>query len=450
MNWRPTPEIPTVAGEAAEPHLDDSERSGDTTDASLPSRQLILVRYLLGAVASLALIVFIASLTIHFDQLRTVCRSSICVPGQLTPATLQTLHHLSISADGYALFRLLTAGGAALVSFAVAAVLVWRRSDQLMALLVAFMLVMFGVVGITNIVADTSSFWRVPAQLLSALSFPTYFAVIMVFPNGRFVPRWTRWLALAFLGLSVTYNFVPVVWTNNPWLTLAGNVLFIGLVATVPAAQIYRYRHVSTPVAQQQTKWVVFGLTAGIVLTFVPYLLAQVVSPLNQPGSLYPLLFNPDVGGSPLDLLLPLSFGIAILRYQLWDIDHLINRTLVYGSLTVLLAGVYFGLVLVLQLVVGKVTGRVSSSPLIIVASTLAIAALFEPLRHRVQVVIDRQFYRRKYDAARILAGFSAALANEVDLEQVTDRLMSVVDDVMQPVHVSVWLRKPARREPSG
>jgi hypothetical protein len=145
-------------------------------------------------------------------------------------------------------------------------------------------------------------------------------------------------------------------------------------------------------------------------------------------------------------LLLPLSIGIAILRYRLWDIDRVINRTLVYGTLTALLALIYCGCVVLLQHLVNGATGQVGQSPLVIVASTLAIAALFQPLRHRIQQIIDRRFYRRKYDAAKIVEAFSATLRNEVDLNQLREHLISVVQDTMQPSHISLWLREPDRK----
>ena len=141
----------------------------------------------------------------------------------------------------------------------------------------------------------------------------------------------------------------------------------------------------------------------------------------------------------------PFVFGTAILRYGLWDIDVLINRTLVYGTLTAILALVYFGLVVGLQFLFRDLTSQVASSPLIIVGSTLAIAALFQPLRRRIQSAIDRRFYRRKYDAAKTLAHFSAILRDEVDLNQLSEQLVEVVEETMQPAHVSLWLRKPKK-----
>jgi hypothetical protein len=147
--------------------------------------------------------------------------------------------------------------------------------------------------------------------------------------------------------------------------------------------------------------------------------------------------------------LIPVAAGVAILRYRLYDIDVVINRTLVYGTLTVLLAAVYFSGVATTQAIFRALTGQEQQPQLAIVVSTLVIAALFNPLRRRIQAFIDRRFYRRKYDARRTLEAFSAKLRDETDLEALNNELVGVVRETMQPSHVTLWLR-PDRAPKKG
>jgi RsiW-degrading membrane proteinase PrsW (M82 family) len=179
---------------------------------------------------------------------------------------------------------------------------------------------------------------------------------------------------------------------------------------------------------RQQIKWFVFA--AALTLVWITVFgqstrgLPEVIVALSG------LLVVPSI---------PIATGIAILRYRLYDIDRIINRTLVYGSLTVTLVALYFGGIVVLQRIFVTLTGQ--QSTLAVVASTLLIAALFTPLRRRIQGFIDRRFYRSKYDARKTLEAFSAKLRNETDLEALNNDLVGVVRETMQPAHVSVWLR---------
>lgn len=240
------------------------------------------------------------------------------------------------------------------------------------------------------------------------------------------------------------FSFFPSLSFNS---SIFFTVLLISFLCSALGAQIYRYRRVSNAVQQQQTKWVVFGVSIGLGAVLVLELIISFFPSFNQVP-----LANLIIGTAFYLALfvIPLSIGIAILRSRLFDIDILINRTLVYSSLTAILVLVYFVSVIGLQALLSVFTGRLSpgaQTPVVIVASTLGIAALFQPLRRRIQTMIDRRFYRAKYDAARTLAAFSKTLSNEVDLNQLRENLLAVVQETMQPTHVSLWLRntEPSR-----
>ncbi|HLX39116.1 MAG TPA: hypothetical protein VKR42_01220, partial [Ktedonobacteraceae bacterium] len=287
-----------------------------------------------------------------------------------------------------------------------------------------------------------------PAGLVEYLGFVSFFAFFLLFPNGRLVPRWMGLILLLF-SISAFFNFFPSPTApfNENWPAMAW--LFSGLTFLIPLAaiigsQIYRYRRVSAPFQRQQTKWIVLGISvsAGLVIVFlvIGYFAPSGVNANDLGGQIFGNIVFPIAV-----LLIPLSIGFSILRYRLYDIDVLINRTLVYGSLTVLLALLYVGLIFASQSLLGAIIKQ-SNNDVAIVVSTLAIAALFQPLRRRLQAIIDHRFYRRKYDAARTLKQFSATLRDEVDLQQLRESLLAVVEETMQPAHVSLWLR-PAQPE---
>jgi hypothetical protein len=207
-------------------------------------------------------------------------------------------------------------------------------------------------------------------------------------------------------------------------------------------SRVYRYGWRSTSLERQQTKWVLLAL--GV------FLLVDITRTLVLAGATTPLwvILVFGTAGQLAGLLIPLAIAASILRYRLWEIDALINKALVYGLLTALLGAFYAGLILGLQALLSPLTGQTDTPPLVIVLSTLAIAALFLPVRRHIQRVIDRRFYRKKYDAEKTLAAFSALLRQEVDLKQVQQQLLAVVQETMQPAHVSLWLRPPERLAP--
>jgi hypothetical protein len=305
-------------------------------------------------------------------------------------------------------------------------------------LLAAFFLVMFNITSSGNtasVLANAYPILALPLSLLNFLGQVSLLVFFLLFPNGRLVPRWMG-LFLLLVILEQFLNIFPSVTANWPaWLS--GLVPLVAFVAII-FSQIYRYRRVSTPVQRQQTKWIILGVAAAIGVAIGILAIGSLIPSSEAPNNLGAALFFITIWPIAF-LLIPFSIGFSILRYRLYDIDVLINRTLVYGSLTALLALLYFGLIFVLQSLFQGLFHQ--NNAVAIVVSTLVIAALFQPLRHRIQRVIDRRFYRRKYDAARTLAKFSATLRTEVDLTELSERLIAVVEETMQPAHVSLWLR---------
>jgi len=415
--------------------------SRNALPAELRGLRLFVTRALWVGVVSLTALIFAASVQAHFADLHRICSGGPCVAGQLAPAEARALGDLGVSLDVYAAYVFALDLVVTFGFCAVGAVIFWRKSREPGALFVSFALMVFGLTWPDTFdSALHHPLWGNLAGFLTQLGLTSLFVFFFVFPDGRFVPRWSRWVVLLFFAMPVLYVLFPQSILVEPPMP-ANLLIFLGLWACCALAQVYRYRWVSGPVERQQTKWVVFGVTVCVAL-LIGFLLPVVFFPvLTRPGvvSLVLDLTGLTIGGSLGLLLIPLSIGAAILRYRLYDIDVIINRALVYATLTLTLAVVYFGSVALLQYLFRSLTGQ--EAQLTIVVSTLGIAALFQPLRRRIQSTIDRRFYRRKYDAARTLEAFSARLRHDRDLGQLNAELLSVVRDTMQPSHVSLWLR---------
>jgi hypothetical protein len=423
----------------------ETEGSRQGSPSDLGGLGLLAARAIWVGVVVGTLLIFVVSVPAHLAALHEPCAGESCVAGQLAPAEMSALADLGVTIDAYTAYVLALDLVVALGFCAVGAIIFWRRSRERGALFVSFALVIFGLTWPDTF--DSALYhpvWAEGAVFLTQLGLSSLFVCFFVFPDGRFVPRWSRWVVPLVFVMPVLFVLFPDSALVEPPAPL-NILLFLGLWACCALAQIYRYRRVSGPVERQQTKWVVFGVTACVAL-LIGLLSPFVFFPaLDRPG-VVSLVFNLvglTVGGTFGFLLIPLSIGAAILRYRLYDIDVIINRALVYGSLTAILAGVYFGSVALLQYLLRSLNGQ--ETQLTIVASTLAIAALFQPFRRRIQSVIDRRFYRRKYDAATTLEAFSVRLRNDRDLEQLKAELLSVVGETMQPSHVSLWLRDDGR-----
>jgi len=289
-------------------------------------------------------------------------------------------------------------------------------------------------------------FWlaTVMALVVNCVCWAAFLHFVLLFPRLHPVLRGRRWIvpSLYILPFTCTLTYLAIAhalahgtldWIE-PWNPGSGAIILVDM-ALIVLVLWSNFRARLDAVAHQQIRWIVFaGLVSGgsdLLLWILP---ASVLE-------------HPIISLNALGLLLlpiPLALGVAILRYRVFDIDVLINRTMVYGTLTAILALVYFGLIFALQYLLRGAFNQ--NNDIAIVVSTLTIAALFQPLRHRIQRIIDRRFYRSKYDAAKTLALFSATLRDQVDLNTLSEQLEAVVQETMQPTFVSLWLRPP---EPS-
>ena len=314
-----------------------------------------------------------------------------------------------------------------------------------------------GSVPFPVVMAGMSDWLWVPAMGLLGTYVP------LLFPDGRLPSR--RWRPLAWLsGAVILLLSIGVMLAPGPLGNLAGmrkpfgiegaDWLGAGTYALLPLlplcmlasalSLVLRYRR-SGGEERQQIKWIAFAASVVVVLYAIA-MIASFVFPEESwttAGSVWWLNVLTYAVLSSFTLV-PIAVGIAVLKYRLYEIDLIINRALVYGSLTVMLVALYFGGIVVLQRLFVLLTGQ--RSTLAVVASTLLIAALFSPLRRRIQSFIDRRFYRSKYDARKILEAFSARLRDETDLDRVGDELVSVVGGTMQPKHASLWLHEPERK----
>ena len=418
--------------------------------ARLRGGWLVFVRISWLVLAAFALAAFVTGLPQYFTNLQEVCNSYTCGYGQLLLQSAQVLQNLGTSVGVYAVFALVLTIAITMVWFIVGGVIFWRKSDEWMALLVSLALVMFaGAGGFNTGLVWPNPVWNVFVGFLFVFGLIALFLVFSLFPDGRFAPRWMVLFAVVFAAFIVDTFLLPLLIGNSPfiswnWPFPLSWLVIIGLLGSLVFSQFYRYRHISDPLQRQRTKWVIFAfivLLVGLIgESLVFEVLPQIFPALHPPDPLYQgiSLFVWNIA----PVLIPLSFGIAILRSRLWDIDIIIKRTLVYTALTGTLAVVYIACILILQ---ALLSGFTSGNTVALVVSTLAIAALFQPFRRRIQTIIDRRFYRRKYDAARTIAAFSATLRGETDLNTLSEQLLAVVQETMQPAHVSLWLQKPYR-----
>jgi hypothetical protein len=410
-------------------------------DSNIPPRWLPFLRAVWIACALLLLTLFILDLPLSYAELSQTCIGEACALLALSPDEAAMLQGMGVSLKFYAGFQV----GAAIYLVTIFSLLAfltfWRKADSWIGFIVSLAFLFIGIIffeGAARVVVVYFPAWAEWGDFLTAVSIILFILLLYLFPDGRFAPRWFSYLvAIHILIVLLEPNLFP----NSPAATSADTVVVIaamsGIVLGV-ASQIYRYRRVSTRIQRQQTKWVLYGFLIMFAAMMVWIAFGEFSS---LPVGRARLAFNFSVPIQNIFITaFPITFVISILRYRLWDIDLIIRKTVQYGVVTAVLALAYLGTVLLLQSLIGRAIDE--QSPLVVVLSTLLIAALFTPLRRRIQTVIDRRFFRKKYDAAQVLAQFAQTARDETNMEVLQAELLRVVQETMQPNQVSIWLKE--------
>jgi PAS domain S-box-containing protein len=417
----------------------DSSTNGDAgTQTRLRGPQRVLVRAAWFALVLLVGTVFIVAIPARLNTEDTT----------FTPKIEAALSEQGFSFPNYAVYQASFDIVIELAFITIAIVIFWRRSGDWLAIFVSITMVLVGTAMTYSIYALESSqpAWSLPVRLIQSLGPGALLILLYLFPDGRFVPRITFAPAIAWGLWTILWPFFPKTLLNpNRWPPTLFVIVFLGWLVTGVFAQIYRYVRVSTAVQKQQTKWIVFGTTASVLGFFlIIYMLTSALPPIPQ--SKLTVFFYQWIRTPAYTLVLilaPLSIGISILRYRLWDIDVIIHRSLVYGILTVFLGGLYFLLVRLLTIGAQAIT-RTSDSSLAVFTATLSIALAAAPLRRRVQTTIDRTFYRGKLDYQRLLSEMSAQLATNIVLEKLTPLLTQNLPQRLQISKANLWVLDPS------
>jgi hypothetical protein len=382
----------------------------------LRGRWLLLTRVVWFCILGLTIGLLVFSVPLRIESLLRRCDRPDCDPTRLTSAEMQVLEQTG-SVSLYVGYQIALNTAFVLMFCAAATLIFWRKSDTRIGLYVSTMLLIYslGATSTVDYLLVSYPALTTPAMLLNVVGGILLGVFFYLFPDGRFVPRWTVWLVPLVVVREFANSFLPY----SPLPT----VLVFAVLATGLYAQVYRYRRVSGLVQRQQTKWFVYGMVIGVVGIVAVLTLSNFISPQAVRTS---ILVGPIVGTVfyLLILLLPLTLMAAILRYRLWDIDILINRTLVYLPLTAIIAGVFAAAIALSQRLFLGLTG--STSLLTTVLTTLVVVALFTPLKERLQGLVDRRF-KEHSDAGKRLHGFEEQVRKRmsaVDAGPITRRLL--------------------------
>ncbi len=409
-------------------------------DTRLYGYSLVLARLVCLTLFVLSVGLFVADILVFIAHLHQPCTGAAELAcqfnGHLTPDDVRRLHELGLSLDFYAIYTIVITSLFALGYWVVAALLFWRKSDDRVALLAAVSLATFPMVFNTPLINALPWPWSFLTLCIRFLATQCLGLFIYLFPSGHFVPRWMRWVFIATFLYWVVNTFFPFA-SFNPFsfFTVLGQLLLLGPIGSIIIVQIFRYRRVSSPIQRQQTKWVVYGICVGWGGYLVVLTISFIFPSLFQIGTLGGLIEGLLVYG--FMLLVPFSIGLAIFRSRLWDIDILINRTLVYAILTVCVVGVYV-------LVVGALGAFIGSSGNLVISllATALVAVFFQPLRAWVQRGVNRLLYGQRDEPYTVITQLSQRLEAQLSPDAVLSTIVETVTQALKLPYVAIFLKQ--------
>jgi signal transduction histidine kinase len=377
--------------------------------------------------AFVLIVLWISAIPLRFYELREICTIPPCEDARLSPQGHAFLLQRGLSSESYAAYSVAVEVVVAGVFLAISTLIILRQSENRFALFAAFMLLLFGI-GVSetlNVLEPGSPGFKTGLRLLNSLGFVSFFVACYLFPDGNFFPRWSRYLTGAWIALEIPWAF-PNLISLPEWLSIP---LTLSLIASCILAQIFRYRKKSSPVQRQQTKWVLFGLIITIS-GFASYGVLPIYFPgIVEPGILEIIFYGLGrtlVGISMLAL--PVTVGIAIWRYRLWDIDLIVNRAFIYSALTGLTIGFY-------AMIAGSLGAlfQARGNWFISLAAAGGVAVLFQPLRLWIQRSINRMMYGERDDPIAVLTRLARMLEATAIPGEV---LRNMVETISQALHI--------------
>ncbi len=421
--------VPT--GAAANSQLD--------THTQLHGRLLLLARTGWIVLLLVSVGMFLASLPPYYAALL-----AFSGPHTPTDAVRVGLMQLGVPVGLYAAYHMAVLVVLMLVFVGAGLLIFWRKGNDGATLFFSSVLVVFGAIWPNTLGALTAQYPAVALldQFLNFSGFTFFFLLGYLFPDGRFVPRWTRWVALVVVVSAIPEFFFPL---DNPVVEQFDPLLGIVFITTLVFAQIYRYRHISTTTQRQQTKWVMFSLVVALVC-FIGTAILERNPAFNQPGApaaLFRVVALITYGAA--FMLVPVAISIAVLRYRLWDIDPIINRSLVYGALTACVFGLYVLTVGYLGVLFRADMGSSVGLPLQLIA-TGVVAVLFNPLRERLQRGVNRLMYGERDEPYTVLSRLGQRLEATLAADMVLPAVVETVREALKLPYAAITLNHVHRR----